>query len=424
MKKSILIIDDNLTICLMLKSWLVKNNYIVETSSSAKDAKQMVKDNPFDMILCDIRMPDMDGITFLNWVKKYDSDILVIMMTGYIEIEYVVEAMKLGANDYISKPIDPDVLFSKIEEAFKIQDNLKSKNLFPNNFLLPPGRKYKQIYDQLSLVAENKEHVLIIGEIGTGKYSSVKFVYEKGLDPSKPLVIVDAAELIKSENETRKVDSLLMEKFLEANGGLLYISDIDRLNNIVQSELLNIFTKQNRDENFTQIILSSKISLDQLENILIPKFYSILQKNIVLLPALKGRSEQIISFAYHFLNFANFALSKNIQGIDSEMQDLFSSYDWPGNIQELKTTIFKAAMITEGDVISIDIADELFGTNKLETGEKSRFNINSLKKENYEKEKIYKALVLAKGNKTMAASILNIDRKTLYNKIKLYNVKI
>lgn len=424
MKKSILIIDDNLTICLMLKSWLVKNNYIVETSSSAKDAKQMVKDNPFDMILCDIRMPDMDGITFLNWVKKYDSDILVIMMTGYIEIEYVVEAMKLGANDYISKPIDPDVLFSKIEEAFKIQDKLKSKNLFPNNFLLPPGRKYKQIYDQLCLVAENKVHVLIIGEIGTGKYSSVRFVYEKGIDPSKPLVIVDAAELIKSENETRKVDSLLMEKFLEANGGLLYISDIDRLNNIVQSELLNIFTKQNRDENFTQIILSSKISLDQLENILIPKFYSILQKNIVLLPALKGRSEQIISFAYHFLNFANFAFNKNIQGLDSEIQDLFSSYDWPGNIQELKNTILKAAMITEGDVISIDIADELFGTNKLETGEKSRFNINSLKKENYEKEKIYKALVLAKGNKTMAASILNIDRKTLYNKIKLYNVKI
>ena len=384
----------------------------------------MVKDNPFDMILCDIRMPDMDGITFLNWVKKYDSDILVIMMTGYIEIEYVVEAMKLGANDYISKPIDPDVLFSKIEEAFKIQDKLKSKNLFPNNFLLPPGRKYKQIYDQLCLVAENKEHVLIIGEIGTGKYSSVRFVYEKGIDPSKPLVIVDAAELIKSENETRKVDSLLMEKFLEANGGLLYISDIDRLNNIVQSELLNIFTKQNRDENFTQIILSSKISLDQLENILIPKFYSILQKNIVLLPALKGRSEQIISFAYHFLNFANFAFNKNIQGLDSEIQDLFSSYDWPGNIQELKNTILKAAMITEGDVISIDIADELFGTNKLETGEKSRFNINSLKKENYEKEKIYKALVLAKGNKTMAASILNIDRKTLYNKIKLYNVKI
>lgn len=408
----------------MLKSWLVKNNYIVETSSSAKDAKQMVKDNPFDMILCDIRMPDMDGITFLNWVKKYDSDILVIMMTGYIEIEYVVEAMKLGANDYISKPIDPDVLFSKIEEAFKIQDKLKSKNLFPNNFLLPPGRKYKQIYDQLCLVAENKVHVLIIGEIGTGKYSSVRFVYEKGIDPSKPLVIVDAAELIKSENETRKVDSLLMEKFLEANGGLLYISDIDRLNNIVQSELLNIFTKQNRDENFTQIILSSKISLDQLENILIPKFYSILQKNIVLLPALKGRSEQIISFAYHFLNFANFAFNKNIQGLDSEIQDLFSSYDWPGNIQELKNTILKAAMITEGDVISIDIADELFGTNKLETGEKSRFNINSLKKENYEKEKIYKALVLAKGNKTMAASILNIDRKTLYNKIKLYNVKI
>ena len=126
MKKNILIVDDNLTICLMLKSWLVKNNYNVETTSSAQDAKQMVKDFPFDLILSDIRMPNVDGISFLNWAKKYDSDILVIMMTGYAEIESVVESMKSGATDYISKPIDPEILFSKIEEAFQVQENIQN----------------------------------------------------------------------------------------------------------------------------------------------------------------------------------------------------------------------------------------------------------------------------------------------------------
>ena len=113
--RNILVIDDNLTVCLMLKSWLVKKDFGVETASSVKEAKQKVKEQPFDLILCDIRMPDADGFDFLSWVKKYDSDILVIMMTGYADIESAVESMKSGAVDYISKPIEPEQLFKKID---------------------------------------------------------------------------------------------------------------------------------------------------------------------------------------------------------------------------------------------------------------------------------------------------------------------
>ena len=424
MKKSILIIDDNLTICLMLKSWLVKNNYKVETASSAEEGKQMVKELPFNMILSDIRMPDIDGISFLNWVKKYDSDILVIMMTGYAEIESVVEAMKSGANDYISKPIDPEVLFSKIEEAFKVQENIKKNNQLANNFFLPPGKEYKQIFDLLNLTAENNDHLLIIGDRGTGKSSSVKFVFEKGIHKSKPLVILDAGEIVRTQYDNKENDSILIKKFEVAKGSLFYICEIDQLNLFHQNELLSLLTKQSRDEGYTQIILSSQQSLEELQNTLIPKLYNILQKNVVILPSLKGQSEQILSFSNHFLNFANLALNKQIKGVDKEMQKVLISYDWPGNIQELKNAIIKAALVTEGDFISIDIAEDIFGSNKSERDESKSICIHSLKKENYEREKISQALTLAKGNKTMAASILNIDRKTLYNKIKLYRVNI
>ncbi|NLD24311.1 MAG: sigma-54-dependent Fis family transcriptional regulator [Bacteroidales bacterium] len=422
MKKNILIVDDNLTICLMLKSWLVKNNYNVETTSSAQEAKQMVKDIPFDLILSDIRMPDVDGISFLNWTKKYDSDIQVIMMTGYAEIESVVESMKSGATDYISKPIDPEILFSKIEEAFQVQENIKKNNQFPNDFLIPPGNEYKQLHEQLHLIAENNDHLLIIGDRGTGKHSSVKLIFEKGIHRSQPLVILDASDLISTQSDNNEYESVLIKKIKVAKGGLFYIRDIDKLNLFLQNELLTVLTKQSRDENFTQVILSSQQSLEELQNTLIPKLYNVLQKNVVILPPLKGKSEQILSFSQHFLEFANFALNKQLKGIDSEMQKEFISYNWPGNIQELKNTIIKAALLTEGDVITTEIAEELFGGIKYEREETNTININSLRKENYEKEKIYQALTLAKGNKTMAASILNIDRKTLYNKIKLYSV--
>lgn len=422
MKKNILIVDDNSTICIMLKSWLNKKSFNAETASNVEEAKQMVKDFPFDLILSDIMMPDIDGLSFLNWVKKYDSDIIVIMMTGYAEIESVVEAMKSGATDYISKPIDPEVLFSKIEEAFKVQDNINRNNQLPNNFLVPPVKEYQDILEQLNTIAENNNHLLVIGESGTGKSSTVQLIFEKGFHYSKPLVTLEASDIVASHYDHNEDESVLIEQFNKAKGGLFYISQVHQLNLFFQNDLLAILTKQSRDENYTQVILSSKQSLEELQDSLIPKLYNILQDNVVILPPLKGRSVQILSFSEHFLKYANLTLNKHIIGIDHEMQEQLISHDWPGNIQELKNTIIKAALSTEGDLITTDIADEIFGGNKYVRDEPQTISIHSLRKENYEKEKIYQALQLAKGNKTMAASILNIDRKTLYNKIKLYKV--
>lgn len=414
----------------MLKSWLVKRGFLAETVTSVSDAKQMVKEQPFDLILTDIRMPDADGITFLSWVKKYDSDIIVIMITGYADVESAVLSMKAGAADYIPKPIEPEHLFKKIEEAFQTQEYKNKKNRFSNDFILPPGKEYQQLFRQLDQVAEQNDYRLLIGDRGTGKVSSVKYIYKKGIHPSRPLVQLDPDQLGINKNVTRQytnseeVKSPLMEKFFAAGGGLLYIRKVDQLDLNLQNELLNILTKQSRDERYTQIIMSTEKSSSELEKSLIPKLFRLLGEKSITLPTIRGKKQVIDAFVTHFLHFANQTLDKQIQTIDQAIYKQMYEYAWPENIQELKNSVIQAALLTEGKHMPAELASRLFDKNI--SRQENNFVVSSpmlnLRKENYEKEKIVEALRLAKGNKTMAASILNIDRKTLYNKIKLYNV--
>jgi len=414
----------------MLKSWLVKKGFLAETVTSVSDAKQMVKEQPFDLILTDIRMPDADGITFLSWVKKYDSDIIVIMITGYADVESAVLSMKAGAADYIPKPIEPEHLFKKIEEAFQTQEYKNKKNRFSNDFILPPGKEYQQLFRQLDQVAEQNDYRLLIGDRGTGKVSSVKYIYKKGIHPSRPLVQLDPDQLGINKNVTRQytnseeVKSPLMEKFFAAGGGLLYIRKVDQLDLNLQNELLNILTKQSRDERYTQIIMSTEKSSSELEKSLIPKLFRLLGEKSITLPPIRRKKQVIDAFVTHFLHFANQTLDKQIQTIDQAIYKQMYEYAWPENIQELKNSVIQAALLTEGKHMPAELASRLFDKNisRQENNSVVSSPMLNLRKENYEKEKIVEALRLAKGNKTMAASILNIDRKTLYNKIKLYNV--
>ncbi|MFA7492286.1 MAG: response regulator [Proteiniphilum sp.] len=426
--RNILVIDDNLTVCLMLKSWLIKKGFGVETAASVNEAKQKVKGLPFDLILSDIRMPDADGFSFLSWVKKYDSDILVIMMTGYADIESAVESMKSGAVDYISKPIEPEQLFRKIDEAFILQERILKQTRFSDNFIKFPGEEYKELYKQLDQTAENNQHRLIMGEPGTGKFSGVKYIYEKRAHLSKPFVIFDndkSIDIINTYSVLSESDekSPLMRKFREAKGGLLYIREIAYFDINQQDELLSILTKQRRDDDFIQVIMSTNVGKDGLQKRLIPKLYNLVIQDCIILPTLKGKKEVITFLAGHFLQFANATLNKQIEAIDPAVQLRLTGYAWPENIQELKNCIIKATLLTEGKIIPESITSQLFGDKMKSENRALLLNpIQGLRKEYYEKEKIMEALELAKGNKTMAASILNIDRKTLYNKIKLYNV--
>ncbi len=427
MSKSILVIDDNVTVCLMLKSWLMKRDFSVEVATSVDQAKQLVKEHPFDLILSDIRMPGSDGFALLSWVKKYDSDILVIMMTGYADIETAVASMKSGAVDYIAKPIDPELLFKKIDEAFATQENRKKSMRLSNEFVKPPGAHYKRLFVALDRMLEENLHGLIIGDRGTGKASAVKYIYEKGIHRSNPLEIFDVESLDKpiSLSFNKQDEEIgLMDAFRLAKGGLLHIKGVDRLDLNRQNELIDILTKQTRGKGFTQVIMTTEKGKSELQRILLPKLYSLVEEDAITLPVLKGKRQEIAFFALHFLKFANQTLDKKVKTIDLSVQEAFMQYDWPGNIQELKNCIFKAVLLSDGIHVKADLLSSLLG----KTGQPdspssvSMKTVQALRKENYEKEKIQQALELTKGNKTMAASILNIDRKTLYNKIKLYNV--
>ncbi len=427
MGKSILVIDDNVTVCLMLKSWLVKRGFSVDLATSVDQAKQLVKEHPFDLILSDIRMPGSDGFALLSWVKMYDTDILVIMMTGYADIETAVASMKSGAVDYIAKPIEPELLFKKIDEAFVTQENQKKSMLLSNDFVKPPGAHYKQLFLALDRVLEENVHGLIIGDRGTGKASAVKYIYEKGIHRSNPLGVFDVESFdqpVSLSPNKQDEEEGLMDAFRLAKGGLLHIRGVDRLDLNRQNELIDILTKQARGKGFTQVIMTTEKEKHELKRALLPKLYSLVDEITITLPVLKGKRQEIAFFALHFLKFANQTLDKKVKTIDPSIQEAFMQHDWPGNIQELKNCIFKAVLLSDGSRVKADLLPSLLGkVGQTDSHESvSMKTVHALRKENYEKEKIQQALELTKGNKTMAASILNIDRKTLYNKMKLYNV--
>lgn len=411
----------------MLKSWLVKRGFNVEIATSVDQAKQLVKEHPFDLILSDIRMPGSDGFALLSWVQKYDSDILVIMMTGFADIETAVASMKSGAVDYISKPIDPELLFKKIDEAFITQENMKKNMPLSNEFVKPPGGDYKRLFKILDRVAEENIHGLIIGNRGTGKASAVKYIYEKGKHPLKPLEVyeVDSLDAPVTLGLNKQDDKEgMIDAFRLAKGGLLHIKGVDRLDLNGQNVLIDILTKQPKGPGFTQVIMTTEKEKSELQRLLLPKLYSLVEEDAIILPVLKGKRQEIAFFALHFLKFANQTLDKKVKTIDPSIQEAFMQHDWPGNIQELKNCIFKAVLLSDGSRVKANLLPSLLGkTGQTDSSSSvSMKTVQALRKESYEKEKIQQALELTKGNKTMAASILNIDRKTLYNKIKLYKV--
>ncbi len=428
--KRILILDDNLTVCLMLKSWLVKKDYNVDTATSVDEAIEKVKNKPFDLILSDIRMPGADGFSFLSWVKKFDSDILVIMMTGFSDVETAVESLKSGAVDYIAKPIEPENLFSKIEDAFRLQQNQKDIKKIASDFLLPPLDKYKFFSDLIHDVAINDSHLLIVGDKGTGKMSLAKQIFERKSEPTKPFIVLDSAEIVLKKRLMSGIEDItgIDEHFEMAKGGVLFVKNAESLDSKCQDRLLDNILKQKKDEDFRQCFLSSDCTLKELKKVLLPKLFNLFDK-VIEFPRLSDDKDVILYFANHFIQFANNETNKNIKKIDKKVVDSLLSYSWPGNIQELKNTIFKAVLFSEGTEIKSDVLPFLFqkSLSDINSGSQpfvddSGSDVESLRKENYEKEKIIEALEIAKGNKTVASSILNIDRKTLYNKIKLYKI--
>ena len=436
---SILIVEDDITFSLMLTTWLGKKGFVVRSSSSVSDAKRRLGEEAFDLVISDLRLPDSDGIDLLKWLKSTHPSLPLIMMTSYAEIQTAVQAMKLGAADYIAKPLNPDELLGKIRELAHVEEKAPTRvpvSSAPDLYIEGQSQAARQLYEHVRLVAPTDMSVLVTGASGTGKEYIARRIHEQSNRSKAPFVAVDCGaipkELAASEffgHVKGSFPGAIENKtgaFVAAQGGTIFLDEIGNLTYEVQVQLLRALQERKvkpigsnqeiainvrlisaTNENLRQAIEKGDFRED---------LYHRINEFTIRIPDLKERKEDLLLFANHFLDLANSELRKDIIGFDNDTMQLFQSYSWPGNLRQMKNVIKYATLLATGRYITRkELPEEL--TENLS----SHTNIQ-LKNVEHERDLIRKALQECGNNKTRAAQLLGIDRKTLYNKLKIYQL--
>ena len=444
MASSILIVEDDLVFSTMMKTWLTKKGFEVDTASANTRARKLLAERTYDLILSDLRLPDRDGIYLLSWLRNCSCHTPFIIMTGYAEIQSAVEAMKQGASDYIAKPIQPDELLKKIKEAIKTPEPPayaeaeKTAQPAPLNFLEGESEAAHQLFNYVRLVAPTHMSVLINGASGTGKEYVAHRIHELSKRSDKPFIAIDCGsipkELAASEffgHIKGSFTGALTDKkgaFEEANGGTLFLDEIGNLSYEVQVQLLRALQERRirRIGSTKEIEVDVRLICATNENLKegIAKgtfredLYHRINEFTLRMPDLKDRAEDILLFANFFLDQANRELERNLIGFDAAASEALQRYPWPGNLRQLKNVVKRATLLAQGDFITLDELGEEILTPPAEPHTASL----NLHDEELEKQRIVNALQRTGYNKSKAAQLLGIDRKTLYNKMKLYNL--
>lgn len=442
--RKILLVEDDLTFRVMLKTWLGKKGFIIRDYGTLREVKKALLEEEFDLILSDLRLPDGEGTSILGWIQEEEKEIPVVIMTSYAEIQSAVEAMKRGAKDYIAKPFPPDELLGKINEVLgenegeiQIERSDSSFTLDEKEFLAGESDAAKQVYHYLSIVAPTPLSVLIQGASGTGKEYVAKRIHQLSKRDGAPFVAIDCGaipkELAASEffgHQKGAFTGAVEDKvgaFEAANGGTVFLDEIGNLSYDVQIQLLRALEERKIRPLGSNRVLDVDIRLisatnEDLEQAMAEGrfredlFHRINEFSIDL-PELKEREGDLILFANFFLEQSNEELGKKVVQFNAEALELLESYSWPGNLRELKNCIRKATLLATGDEIT---PNELLDISR----KKEDFSTSTLLfDEDREKRTIIKALKKNRYNKSKTAKELGIDRKTLYNKLDKYRIK-
>ena len=467
--KKILIIDDEVNVALLLSKFLTRNGFDVTTASTGLSGMEFLKNGSFDLVLCDFRLEDTDGREMLKNIKTHYPKTGVIIITGYSDIKMAVELIKMGAYDYITKPLYPDEILNTINKAFETHHALvdepetvttnrsvngKEKRQMPNSeFVVGTSKASKELLRQIELVAPTNYSVIILGESGTGKESAAKNIHLNSLRHNMPFIAMDCGSLTKelaaSEffgHEKGSFTGALYTKighFEMANGGTLFLDEVGNLSYEIQAALLRTVQerKVKRIGSTKEIDLDVRIIIATNENlqdgILKGRFredlYHRFNEFTIYMPALRELGSDIMLLAEHFLRIANSELGRNVTAFSPEVEECFMNYRWQGNIRELKNVVRRATLITEGDVIQMKALPLEISNYRTPAFEpvayipepvaikESRHDLKNAAQE-AEYDTILKVLREVNFNKTKAAEILNIDRKTLYNKMKAINL--
>ncbi len=445
-RQSILIVEDDLTFSTMLRTWLEKKGFQATTTASVSAAKRLLEDESFDLILSDLRLPDDDGTCLLPWKKEKGISAPIIIMTSYADIQNAVLAMKEGASDYVSKPIKPDLLLTKIEEALRSTaadekvdaPAAQQPQSADSDFLEGDSEAARKLYGYVALVAPTQMSVLINGASGTGKEYVAHRIHRQSRRADKPFVAIDCGsipkELAASEffgHVKGSFTGALADKtgaFEEANGGTLFLDEVGNLSYEVQVQLLRALQERKvRPVGSTkEIDVDVRLVTATNENLQAAiergsfreDLYHRLNEFTLQMPSLAERTSDIMLFADFFLAQANRELGRNVKGFDSDTRRIFESYTWPGNLRQLKNIVKRATLLAMDDLIHPDnLAEELTATTSPKS-EPSAAPSMQLHNSDEERQRILDALQQTKYNKSKAAQLLGVDRKTLYNKIK------
>ena len=438
--KHILIVEDDTTFAVMLQTWLSKKKFSVASVSGIAAAKKTLIESSVDLVLCDLRLPDGDGIDLLEWVSNRNVNVPLIVMTSYAAIPSAVQAMKLGARDYISKPVNPEDLLQKINEVFNA--GVRTGKQIPVSESVPEETNYlegqseaaRQLYTYVKLVAPTSMSVLINGASGTGKEYVAKRIHQLSKRSEKPFVAIDCGaipkELAASEFFGHKKGSFTgaiedkVGAFIEADGGTIFLDEIGNLSYDVQVQLLRVLQERRvkligtTTEVKVDVRLIAATNEDLKAAIKSGAFredlYHRFNEFTIYMPHLCERGEDIPLFANFFLDQANRELEKPVPGFLPEAMERISQYTWPGNLREMRNTVMRAALLAQGNPIRVEHLGIDMNIDK---------PINILHDPDSERTKIVSALQKCSGNKSKAAAMLGIDRKTLYNKLKLYQIE-
>jgi two-component system, NtrC family, response regulator HydG len=495
--QKILVIDDDRDMCLLLKRFLSKHGFEVVEANTSKRATELLEASEYDLVLCDFRLDGTDGKSMLIKIKDRYPNVPVIIITGYSDIKIAVEVMKLGAYDYVTKPLFPDEIILTIRKALESQESKSVVHLDNNNnnsntaapareerkdklpstytmsgqYVFGDSPAFKQILQQILLVGPTNYSVIIYGESGSGKEAIAQEIHKRSKRSHKPFVAIDCGALSKelagSElfgHEKGAFTGALNQKigsFELANGGTIFLDEIANLSYDIQVSLLRVVQERRmrrvggtKDiELDVRIIIASNEPLWEISKK--GKFREDLFHRFnefsMTIPPLRERKEDIMVFARHFLQLTNEELNKRVRGFSPEVEEIFKNYIWYGNLRELKNVVKRSTLLTDGDYIEDrSLPFEISNFSKLNFESSSNdtpvqnfastpqqptiisshptpvsrtvLDETTLKAASIdaEYEMIIEALKQANFNKSKAAKLLNIDRKTLYNKMKQY----
>jgi two-component system response regulator HydG len=451
--QKILVVDDEVDICLLLEKFLARKGFEVTSTHKGNDALKLAEEQSFDLYIIDYRLPDYEGIDLLKELKKLSPETNIIVITGYSDIRLAVEVIKYGAYDYVTKPLFPEELHNLVLEALKEKPPAEKKTSRPGKskpqksdfkdfeYVVGNNPRSKQIHQSIELVAPTDMAVLITGETGTGKEFVAREIHRLSKRSDKPFLAIDCGALPKdlagSElfGHVKGAFTGALQnregKFVLAEGGTLFLDEVGNLSYDVQVKLLRVLQERvvtkvggsKEQEVDVRIIAATNENLK--ENIENGSFredlYYRLNEFAIELPPLRSRREDLEVFMKLFIERANEQLDRETKTFKPDAMEKLRNYSWPGNLRELRNVVKRSVLLSQENLISINtLPDEIIYYSEQSNSEPK----DSLKEASSlaEKERILQVLSETGNNKSKAARILNIDRKTLYNKLKNYDL--